>query len=38
METFGNIWKQKICTFVLAGRPTRPVGGFLNIRKSVPTV
>ena len=36
METFGNIWKQKICTFVLVGRPTRPVGGFRSTKKSVP--
>jgi len=38
METFGNIWKQKICTFVLVGRPTRPVGGFRSTKKSVPTL
>tara|TARA_Y100000591_G_scaffold155019_1_gene133394 strand:- start:915 stop:1091 length:177 start_codon:yes stop_codon:yes gene_type:complete len=38
METFGNIWKQKICTFVLVGRPTRPEEAFQSIKKSVPTV
>jgi hypothetical protein len=38
METFGNIWKPKICTFVLVGSPTRLVGDFLSIKKSVPTL
>jgi hypothetical protein len=36
METFGNIWKQKICTFVHVGGPTRLVGDFTSIKKSVP--
>jgi hypothetical protein len=36
METFGNIWKPKICTFVPAEGLTRLEEDFTSIKKGVP--